>query len=558
MNSNHLLQVENLDHLGLVAGIIDEIGIVEQINQLLGQHETERVSAGQVVKAMILNGLGFVSAPLYMFSKFYEGKATEHLIGEGVKPEHLNDDRLGRVLDKLYLAGLSQVFMVIALAAVKKFEVKTHRSHLDSTSLHLHGQYENSLPAVSFITRKINPNNPKSEEVEETIVPQAIQITYGYSRDFRPDLKQFILDLICSGDGDVPLFLRVADGNEQDKAVFARILCEFSQQLDLESLMIADSALYTAANLALMKNLKWLCRVPLTVAQAKQLISQLREEDFVKSTLDGYQIAQHLSNYGGVAQRWIVVESETRKQADLRQLERRLVKAEQTAHKKLQQLYKAKFACAEDAIKAASELSQQLKYHCLSDIITVEADLDKTKKSKRGQPSENSFYQIQASLVRDTRAIESEIRCAGRFVLATNVLDISCLSNDEMLAEYKAQQGTERGFGFLKDPLFFTDSVFLKSPERVSALALVMGLCLLVYTLGQRQLRLALEQSQLGIKNQLGKLTRRPTLRWVFQCFQAVHLITIAHTKQITNLTPERLNILRFFPSSCRQYYLLS
>jgi transposase len=85
-----------------------------------------------------------------------------------------------------------------------------------------------------------------------------------------------------------------------------------------------------------------------------------------------------------------------------------------------------------------------------------------------------------------------------------------------------------------------------------------MGLCLLVYTLAQRQLRLALEQSQLGIKNQLGKLTRHPTLRWVFQCFQAVHLITIADTKQITNLTPERLNILRFFPLSCRRYYLLS
>jgi transposase len=265
-----------------------------------------------------------------------------------------------------------------------------------------------------------------------------------------------------------------------------------------------------------------------------------------------------MSNYGGVAQRWIVVESESRKQADLRQLERRLAKAEQTAHKKLQQLCKAKFACGEDAIKAASELDQQLKYYSVSDIITVEADLDKTKKSQRGQPPGNSFYQIQASLVRDTRVIESEIRCAGRFVLATNVLDISCLSNDEMLTEYKAQQGTERGFGFLKDPLFFTDSVFLKSPESVSALALVMGLCLLVYTLAQRQLRLALEQSQLGIKNQLGKLTRHPTLRWVFQCFQAVHLITIADTKQITNLTPERLNILRFFPLSCRRYYLLS
>ncbi len=95
MKPSEQIQVQNLDHLGLVAGIIDEIGLVEQINQLVGQHECERVSPGHVVKAIILNGLGFVSAPLYLFSRFFEGKATEHLIGEGVQPEHLNDDRMG-------------------------------------------------------------------------------------------------------------------------------------------------------------------------------------------------------------------------------------------------------------------------------------------------------------------------------------------------------------------------------------------------------------------------------------------------------------------------------
>ena len=93
--------VQDIDHDGLVAGIIDQMGLVEQINQLLGTHPQERISAGQVVKAMILNGLGFVSAPLYLFEKFFVGKATEHLLGEGIRPEHLNDDRLGRVLDKL-------------------------------------------------------------------------------------------------------------------------------------------------------------------------------------------------------------------------------------------------------------------------------------------------------------------------------------------------------------------------------------------------------------------------------------------------------------------------
>ncbi len=110
MSSVPEIAVQNLDHLGLVAGLIDEIGIVEKINQLVGEKPGEIVSPGHAVKAMILNGLGLVSAPLYLFSQFFEGKATEHLIGEGIQPEHLNDDRLGRVLDKLYVTGTSQIF----------------------------------------------------------------------------------------------------------------------------------------------------------------------------------------------------------------------------------------------------------------------------------------------------------------------------------------------------------------------------------------------------------------------------------------------------------------
>lgn len=195
MNRPQAIQVQNLDHLGIVAGIIDEIGLVEQVNQLVGQQPGEIVSPGQVVKAIILNGLGFVSAPLYLFSGFFEGKATEHLIGEGVRPEHLNDDRLGRVMDKLYIKGLSQLFTLIALAAARKYGVSTKSSHLDSSSFHLHGKYENNLPKVAFISGQLNPNDPKGSEIEETVAQYPIEITYGYSRDHRPDLKQFILDL---------------------------------------------------------------------------------------------------------------------------------------------------------------------------------------------------------------------------------------------------------------------------------------------------------------------------------------------------------------------------
>jgi transposase len=558
MTASSQIQVQNLDHLGLVAGIIDEIGVVEQVNQLVGQHCCEKVSPGHIVKAMLINGLGFVSAPLYMFPKFFEGKATEHLIGEGVKAEHLNDDRLGRVLDKLYSTGLEQLFTSIALKAAKKYGVSTHSVHLDSSSFHVHGKYEGELPKVNFISGELNRDKPNRSDIEEKVAPSPIEITYGYSRDHRPDLKQFIVDLISSGDGDVPLFLRVADGNEADNAVFAKILCEFREQLTLDSLMVADSALYSAPNLALMTNLKWLCRVPLTIKEAKDLVSTISEEQLVNSEIEGYKLAVHKSHYGGIEQRWLVVESQSRREADQDKLQQKLSKSEKEAQKKLKQLCTEKFTCPLAAVEVAQRFGQKLKYHNIADIQVVEFLTESTQSQAiEGATPGKISYRIQATLVRDQNVIEREMRCAGRFVLATNVLEVTELNNDQMLGEYKAQQSAERGFGFLKDPLFFTDSIFINSPERVEALAMLMGLCLLVYTLGQRQLRQALQQAQSGIKNQLGKLTERPTLRWIFQCFQAVHLLFVKEVKQVSNLTDERLYILRFFPDACRHYYLL-
>ena len=126
---------------------------------------------------------------------------------------------------------------------------------------------------------------------------------------------------------------------------------------------------------------------------------------------------------------------------------------------------------------------------------------------------------------------------AGRFILATNVLDKTELTAEDMLSKYKNQQAVERGFRFFKDPYFLTDSVFLKSPQRIEALGLIMGLCLLVYTLGQRQLRQTLKRTQSTVKNQLVRPTARPTLRWIFQCFQSIHVLLQMGIVQISNLT---------------------
>ena len=181
MSLPQAITVSNLDHLGLVAGMIDEIGIVAHINDLVGCQAGEKVSPGHAVKAMIINGLGLVSSPLYLFSKFFEGKATEHLIGEGIKPEHLNDDRLGRVLDKLYGVGLSQIFAAIALAAAGKFDVALNTAHLDASSFHVHGEYESNLPEVYFLTQEASSTATKKAEINQIAAPQPITITYGYS-----------------------------------------------------------------------------------------------------------------------------------------------------------------------------------------------------------------------------------------------------------------------------------------------------------------------------------------------------------------------------------------
>ncbi len=117
------MKIENLDHLGLVAAIVDEIGLVELTDELLPVHPLNPISPGQVVKAMILNGLGFVSAPLYLFSEFFEGKPVEHLLGAGITAAHLNDDRLGRVLDQVLEYGTTLFFLKAAMQAVRRFGV---------------------------------------------------------------------------------------------------------------------------------------------------------------------------------------------------------------------------------------------------------------------------------------------------------------------------------------------------------------------------------------------------------------------------------------------------
>ena len=263
--------------------------------------------------------------------------------------------------------------------------------------------------------------------------------------------------------------------------------------------------------------------------------------------------------YGQVRQRWFVVESQERRRSDLKQLEKTMNKARAHEHAQLKQVCGQSFACQADALAAIAQVEQRLSWHQLEGVSVKQTlHYERAGKPKQGTPPSHITYHPQATLALDPTVVAMHQRRAGRFILATNELDADPLSGLQALQTYKGQQGTERGFRFLKDPLFFASSIFLKSPERIMALAMVMGLCLLVYNLGQRQLRQVLQQSNQTLPNQLGKGTQRPTLRWVFQCFMAVHYVMLNGIQQVVNLTDERRRILQFFSSNCRQYYLLS
>jgi transposase len=534
-------QIKNIDHLGIVAGLIDEIGIVEIINSKLGIDPREKIAAGIMVKAILINGLGFVSRPLYLFNQFFDDKAIEILLGEDVKRDYINDDKIGRVMDKLYKYGLNSLFIEIVLSVIKKFKIDTKYSHLDATSFHLHGEYK---------------SEEMQEKEEEITRERPIIITKGYSRDHRPDLKQCVLDLITSGDGDIPILMRAGDGNEADKAVFGKILVEFKKQIAFDSIMVCDSALYSQENLKLIEHLKWISRVPMTIKKAKELVKSVEIEEIsteerekrAVQNLDEYKWKEEIVNYGGIKQIWLIVESQKRKESDLKKLDKKLQKEKDKVEKLLKELNKEDFETPEQARYKLKAINKNLKFFEIQEIRLIES---KSKENK-------TVYKMSGASQEKQEEIEIQRKEAGRFILATNLVDDEKLTPEEIITNYKNQQSCERGFRFLKDPLFFADSFFVENPERIETMLFLMSLCLLVYNLGQRELRNSLKRIKIGIKNQLGKLTYSPTLRWVFQCFQGIHLLILNGINQIINLTSERHFILTCLPSSCQKYYLLS
>ncbi len=128
-------------HHGIVAGIYDELEIGRIIDKIIPKQGQHQLAHSEVIKAMIITSLGFNERRLYIFPKFFSNLATERLLGPGISPEDLNEDVIGRTLDRIYEANLTDLFLKIALQVMQKVQFDTNLLHADTTSVSVHGNY---------------------------------------------------------------------------------------------------------------------------------------------------------------------------------------------------------------------------------------------------------------------------------------------------------------------------------------------------------------------------------------------------------------------------------
>src|SRR6266446_3248153 len=428
------VSVERLDHLGVVASVIKNLGIIEMIDARLRLHDQEEITAGEAVAGMILNGLGFANRPLSLTPQVFANKPLDLLFREGVQAEMFNRFKLGRTLDEVHAYGCDLLFSELALAVCVQESIEQRFNHLDTTSFSLSGDYV-----------------PESDE-------QAIRITHGYSKDHRPDLKQAVLELMVSQDGGIPLVSKSWDGNASDTQIFqkrAEALMRAFASSPTPRYLVADAKLYTEDTAATLAKLGFITRIPGTRKLVSQVITQALKWDLwhrLDETTRYHRI--ELCHYG-MAQRWLVGSS----QAARERAEASVTKAQQREWEAIEQqlfhVQATRFARPEAAQAALAVLAQSWRYHQVdpSGVIEHKHSAGKGRPTPTS-PSKASDWQMHAQARPDQERLALRKQQSACFVIGTNI-EANHLSDPEVIRAYKAQAQAEGGFRFLLIPSDF-------------------------------------------------------------------------------------------------------
>lgn len=405
-----------LDHLGLVAGMFDELGIGDVLDQATHQNPDMRDrTLGEAVKALVLNGLGFINQALYLVPCFFQNKPTSRLISPRVAPTQLNDDALGRALETLYASGVTELYSLVAATAAQRWGLAPRFAPLDSTSFHVDGRYN-------------------SDEEPDAHV---IHITRGYSRDQRPDLNQVMLDLIVEHQAGIPVLMKPRSGNSSDVQDFGQLITAHMAQLQVTygaTFLVADSALYRAENLQKLAETRtqWITRVPATLNEAQAVLAQADPQTMAPLTA-GYRAHVVRSSDGGVEQRWVLLHSAARQPQAQRAVDKQLLQHSEQDLKTFKKLCRTAFVCAADAQQALTTFAQGLQ----TTFVAQRTVRPISRYAKRGRPSQGTppdqvVYQLEGALAMRIAARQALIDQHRCFILATNALDDPRLSPQEL------------------------------------------------------------------------------------------------------------------------------
>jgi transposase len=466
--------------------------------------------------------------------EFFTHQDTALLLGKAVPPEAFQDDTVGRVLERLYATGTMKVFTACAVRADRVFGFDKRYVHFDTTSITVYGDYR------------------PPEEAEESARP--FRITYGYSKDKRPDLKQFVLSTLC-GDRAVPLWGKPEDGNASDKTVNNTLLSNIATFLATHGvapgayIYVADAALVTEDNLAALGDTLFITRLPATYNECGRLITEAVAHNaweevgvlaHTKPTkhrpVTSYTVSEGEVTLYGRSYRAVVVHSSAQDKRRQQRLERDIQGSYSTIQSAARTAEQQEYCCRADAEAAAVQLrAVHVAYHRMD--VTVE----ERPVYGRGRPSPPKprpikalRYRLKTAMSMQTERIARLEEEAGCFVLLTNVPTAGPRAHSarDILTVYKEQHGTEQNYGFLKDPVI-VNSLFLKKPERIEALGLVLLLALLIWRLMERTMRTHVDTTSTSLPGWDKKATGRPTSFMMVTKFAGVIVVKLGHDRQL-------------------------
>ncbi len=540
------MNITQVGHLPVVAQFCKRIGLADVINAAVPTQMA--LDVGTVVQLMVLDTLSGRS-PLYRLERFASSVDTGLLLGKNIPAVAFNDTTLGRAMDVMYAVGTEQLFSQVAFRAAMSFplDLDMRHVHFDTTSVNVWGDY------------------PLCNEEEGQL-----QVTNGYSKDHRPDLKQFLVKMLCIHH-NIPIVGGCESGNTSDKTINNAVLTNLSKYMAKHGLgkgafvYVADSAMVTSNNLKALGDNLFITRLPFSYKEAERVVlDAVRKGKWTEVEAQAlssgtrkvtshkaakYRVCDMAVTLGEKAYRAVVVHSDAHDKRRQKKLEHRLRESRESAERALKRASKVEYFCREDATAAAEKLSsEKTPYHSCQCTVAEKVTYARGRPPKNGERKVSRIrYTLTGEVVQRSDEVARIKEASGCFVLLTNTPTAGEMAHSPtaVLMAYKEQQGIERNFGFLKDPLIVND-IFLKRPDRIEVLGFILLTSLLVWNLMEYVMRQHLKRTASTVPGWDRKPTQTPTSFMMTTKFKGVLVVELHGDWEFTvPLTSEQQHYVR-------------